>query len=53
MTASRLSHALETGALALPAGPVAVFGPPPGTDLSAFPREALTLVSHDAVATAA
>ncbi len=52
MIASRLSHALATGALSLPAGPIAVFGPSPGYDLSALPREALTLVSHDAVATA-
>lgn len=51
MSTSRLSHALTTGALTLPAGPVAVFGPPPGYDLSALPRAALTLVSHDAVAT--
>ena len=52
MIASRLSLALSTGALTLPAGRVAVFAPPPGYDLSALPREALTLVSHDAVATA-
>lgn len=51
MNTSRLSHALTTGALTLPAGPVAVFAPPPGFDLSALPREMLTLVSHDAVAT--
>ncbi|MCB1359000.1 MAG: class I SAM-dependent methyltransferase [Maritimibacter sp.] len=51
MSTSRLSHALATGALSLPAGPVAVFGPPPGYDLSALPRDALTLVSQDAVAT--
>ena len=52
MTASRLTFALSTGALALPEGRVAVFGPPPGFDLTALPRDALTLVSHDAVATA-
>ncbi len=51
MTVSRLSLALSTGALSLPAGRVAVFGPPPGYDLSALPRESLTLVSQDAVAT--
>jgi len=51
MIASRLSHALTTGALTLPVGRIAVFGPPPGYDLTALPREALTLVSHDAVAT--
>lgn len=32
----RLAHALETGALTLPAGRVAVFGPAAGTDLSAL-----------------
>ena len=53
MSTSRLSHALATGVLRLPAGPVAVFGPPPGYDLSALPRDALTPVSQDAVATEA
>ncbi len=52
MTNSRLSLALSSGALDLPEGPVAVFGPPPGYDLSALPPARLTLVSHDAVATA-
>jgi len=52
MTTSRLSTALSTGALSRPEGRVAVFGPPPGTDLSALPREGLTLVSQDAVASA-
>lgn len=52
MTVSRLFLALSSGALALPEGPVAVFGPPPGYDLSALPRPGLVLVSHDAVATA-
>ena len=52
MTASRLTLALSTGTLALPEGRVALFGPPPGYDLTALPREALTLISHDAVATA-
>jgi len=51
MNNARFSHALATGALSLPAGPVAVFGPPPGYDLSALPGETLTLVSNDAVAT--
>ncbi len=34
-----------------PRGRIAVFGPPPGYDLSALSPAALTLVSHDAVAT--
>lgn len=51
MNISRLSHALTTGALSLPVGPVAVFGPPPGYDLSALAGESLTLVSQDAIAT--
>ncbi|SLN52916.1 Ribosomal RNA large subunit methyltransferase G [Roseivivax jejudonensis] len=45
MTASRLSHAIETGALALPdEGRVAVFGPPGDIDLSALPRERWHLI---------
>jgi 16S rRNA (guanine1207-N2)-methyltransferase len=32
----RLAHALETGALTLPPGRIAVFAPPAGTDLSAL-----------------
>ena len=46
MTASRLTLALDSGALDLPEGPVAVFGPPAGFDLSALPRERVTIVSH-------
>ncbi|PIE06830.1 MAG: MFS transporter [Rhodobacterales bacterium] len=52
MSVSRLSLALSTGAPDLSDGRIAVFGPPPGYDLSALPRARLTLVSHDAVATA-
>ena len=52
MTRSRLSLALSSGALSLPAGRVVVFGPVSESDISALPRDALTLVSHDAVATA-
>lgn len=46
MTASRLSFALENGALDVPAGPVAVFAPPASFDLSALPRERVTIVSQ-------
>ncbi len=52
MTTSRLTLALSTGALDLPAGRVVVFAPPPGTDLSALPHSNVTVLSHDAVATA-
>lgn len=46
MKTSRLSLALDDGALVLPDGPVAVFGPPAGFDLSALPREKVTVVSR-------
>jgi 16S rRNA (guanine1207-N2)-methyltransferase len=46
MTASRLTLALDSGALTLPEGPVAVLGPPAGFDLSALPRDRVTIVSH-------
>lgn len=46
MPASRLTLALDSGALDLPDGPVAVFGPPAGFDLSALPREHVIIVSH-------
>lgn len=52
MAASRLSLALADGALALPPGRIAIFCAPPGYDLSALPKDRVTLVSHDAVATA-
>jgi 16S rRNA (guanine1207-N2)-methyltransferase len=46
MTISRLTLALSDGALALPAGRVAVFGPPAGYDLSALPQNGVTIVSQ-------
>ncbi len=46
MTASRISLARDSGALDLPDGPVAVFSPPAGYDLSTLPRERVTVVSH-------
>lgn len=46
MTHSRLTLALAGGALALPDGRIAVFGPPAGYDLSALPRDAVTIVSR-------
>lgn len=46
MTASRLSLALSDGALALPGGRVAVFGPPAGFDLTALPREEVLVITH-------
>lgn len=46
MTHSRLTLALDDGALVLPDGPIAVFGPPAGFDLSALPRERVTVVSR-------
>lgn len=45
MTSSRLSLALD-GALTLPEGPVAVFGPLPGFDLSSLARGQVTIVSR-------
>ncbi|MEJ2035414.1 MAG: methyltransferase [Maritimibacter sp.] len=44
MSTSRLSLALETGALTLPDGRVAVFGPPQGYDLSALDRETTQVI---------
>lgn len=46
MSQSRLTHALETGALALPEGRIAVFGPPLGADLSALERERVEVISR-------
>ncbi|GKY86183.1 class I SAM-dependent methyltransferase [Sinisalibacter aestuarii] len=46
MSASRLTLALSDGALRLPEGPVAVFGPPAGYDLSALRPEGTTIVTH-------
>lgn len=46
MTHSRLTLALDDGALELPEGPVAVFGPPAGFDLSALARDRVTVVSR-------
>lgn len=45
MTASRLTHALESGALTLPpTGTIAVFRPPSETDLSALPADRVAIV---------
>lgn len=46
MTQSRLTLALEDGALDLPDGPVAVLGAPGGFDLTALPRDRVTVVSR-------
>jgi 16S rRNA (guanine1207-N2)-methyltransferase len=46
MAASRLTLALSDGALRLPAGRVAVFGPPPGYDLAALAPDAVTIVTR-------
>ncbi|MEE4118789.1 MAG: methyltransferase [Paracoccaceae bacterium] len=44
MTSSRLSFAIDTGAVHLPvAGPIAVYRPPSGTDLSALPASRLRI----------
>lgn len=45
MRAARLSLALETGALVLPEGPVAVFGPQAGDDLSALGRKRVRVIT--------
>ncbi|ARO14048.1 16S rRNA (guanine1207-N2)-methyltransferase [Ketogulonicigenium robustum] len=45
MAQSRLTTALDTGALTLPAGPILVMRPPAGMDLSALPRADVT-ISH-------
>ena len=52
MNPSRLTLALADATLTLPAGRVAVFGAPAGYDLAALDRASVTIVSHDAVATA-
>lgn len=58
MRSARLSLALDSGALALPAdGPIAVIGPQAGEDLSALPRSRVVIVTgfrpdHEAFATA-
>lgn len=46
MTASRLTLALANGAIALADGPVAVFGPPAGFDLSALPPARVTIITR-------
>lgn len=46
MTHSRLTLALDDGALDLPGGPVAVFGAPAGFDLSALARDRTLVVSR-------
>lgn len=46
MTSSRLTLALSDGTLTLPEGRVAVFGPAPGFDLSALPREAVVIITR-------
>lgn len=46
MSTSRLSLALDNGALTLPEGRIAVFAAPAGYDLSALPREAAQVVSQ-------
>ncbi|MFC2969873.1 class I SAM-dependent methyltransferase [Acidimangrovimonas pyrenivorans] len=46
MRSARLSLALDTGAIVLPAtGPIAVFGPRAGDDLSALPKDRLAVVT--------
>ncbi len=56
MRASRLTHALDSGALSLPEGPVLAVGPRAGEDLSGLPPERVVAVQgfrpdHDALAT--
>lgn len=46
MTASRLTLALSDGALSLPEGRIAVFGPPATYDLSALPRERVVVLTR-------
>lgn len=46
MNASRITLALADGALALPEGRLAVFGPPSGYDLSALPRERVVVITR-------
>jgi len=54
MRATRLAHAIETGALVLPeAGRIAVFRPAPDDDLSALPAARVSVVTSDRVAQAA
>ncbi|MEM1431013.1 MAG: methyltransferase [Pseudomonadota bacterium] len=49
MSASRLSLALETGAVHLPAsGDIALYNPPAGTDLGALPASRLVIVHGNA-----
>lgn len=54
MRADRMSHAIDTGAFAVPAtGPIAVFGPVSPVDVAPLPRERLQIISryrpdHDA-----
>ncbi len=51
MRATRLAHAIETGALRLPEkGQIAVYRPAPGDDLSALPTARVTVVTSDRVA---
>lgn len=51
MRATRLAHAIATGALCLPeAGPIAVYRPAPDDDLSALPLGRVTIVTSDRVA---
>ncbi|ADO42057.1 class I SAM-dependent methyltransferase [Ketogulonicigenium vulgare] len=45
MAQSRLTTALDSGAVSLPDGPIAVFRPAAGFDLSALPREQV-VISH-------
>ncbi|WP_127901869.1 class I SAM-dependent methyltransferase [Solirhodobacter olei] len=45
MRSARLSHALSTGALTLPEGPVAVFRPQASDDLSALGRERVRVIT--------
>ncbi|MAM62149.1 methyltransferase [Maritimibacter sp. UBA3975] len=46
MSHSRLTHALDTGALVLPEGRIAVFAPPTGFDLSALEQARVEVVSR-------
>ncbi|MEC7763095.1 MAG: methyltransferase [Pseudomonadota bacterium] len=46
MTSARLTYALETGALVLPEGRIAVFAPPAGADLTPLDRDRVEIVSR-------
>ena len=46
MAHSRLTHALDTGALLLPEGRIAVFGAPADTDLTALEADRVEVISR-------